>query len=297
MLKRILLVSIALCATGLGAALTAEAQNAPYVLRDTTSLPPPAPGMARILVARERFLEQGLKPEFVYLDRTPLGMLPQKAAVTAEVPPGWHRVWLGRGARVELWMELEAGRGYLIRLRENLNEGTWRADLVRDASAGYGEFAKEKGLKLAITGESGFGALKRDLEKRKTDPKADSLARERAKTGGALPIRFAEAWYQDLLAPARVPMEYEHHPGRLELDATTLRFVRGDTTAVEIPRASIEMIRYGGHRDNRPNPWIKIGYRVNGEERAAMFAELRPETATASYNRLFAELEKSPSGR
>jgi hypothetical protein len=297
MLKRVLLLATALCAAGLGTVGTANAQNAPYVLRDTTSFPPPAAGMARLVVARERFLEQGLKPEFVYVDRTPIGMLPQKAAVTAEVPAGWHRVWFGRGANIEVWLEMEAGGRYLVRLRENLSEGTWRADLVRDAGDGYADFAKEKGIKLAITSESGMGSLTRDLEKRKSDAKSDSLARDRAKTQATLPIRFAEAWYQDLLSPSRVPMEYELNPGRLEVDGTTLKFVRGDTTAVEIPRESIEVVRYGGHRDNRPNPWIKIGYRVGGEERAAMFADIRREAATASYNALFAELQKSLSRR
>jgi hypothetical protein len=297
MMKRLLLLAIALCGTGLGIVDAALAQESPYVLRDTTSFPPPGAGMARVLVARERFMEQGLKPEFVYVDRTPIGLLPQKSAVTAEVPAGWHRVWLGRGAGAEVWIEMEAGGRYLVRLRENLNEGTWRADLVRDAGDGYADFAKEKGLKLAITSESGMGALTRNLEKKKPDANADSLARASAIAGAALPIRLAEAWYQDLLAPARVPMEYELHPGRLELDATTLRFVRGDTTAVEIPRESIEAVRYGGHRDNGPNPWIKIGYRIGGEEKAARFADTHRETATSSYNRLFAELQKSLSGR
>jgi hypothetical protein len=205
-------------------------------------------------------------------------------------------VWLGRGVNAEVWVNMAAGERYLVRMRENVRkDGGWRADLVLDSPEGYGDFAVEKGLKLAITTASGMGALERNLQKTKIKPKADSLARVSAVNGAALPILYSEAWYQDFNSPARTPMDYEHHPGRLVLDDTSLRFHRGDTVAVDIPRSSIETVRYGGHKDNRPNPWIKIGWRVNGEEKAATFTHTKTDSATVYYNRMFAELTRRPA--
>jgi hypothetical protein len=182
----------------------------------------------------------------------------------------------------------------LIRLREIKSDASWRADLVLDSSEGYADFAVQKGLQLAITSKSGMGSLERDLQKRKPNAKRDSLARRSAMAGTRLPIRYSEAWYQDLDAPARISMDYEHHPGQLVLDDRSLRFHRGDTVAVDIPRDSIQTVRYGGHKDNRPNPWIKVGWRVNGKELAATFAPARRDSSTVYYNRMFAELTRRP---
>src|SRR5262249_41560901 len=154
--------------------------DADVVLRDTTSFPPPGSGMARLVVSRERRLRQDLKPEFVFVDRTPVGQLPQHSGVTAEVPAGLHRVWLGRGAGggggggVERWVNMAAGGRYLVRLREVLYDGQWRADMIQDSREGYADFAVENGLKLAITTPAGMGSLQRNLEKVRFDPKADS---------------------------------------------------------------------------------------------------------------------------
>jgi hypothetical protein len=76
-MRKLSLLATLACMTA--AAATAQAAAPPpYVLRDTTSFPPPAPGTARLVVARERLLDQGLKPEFVFVDRTPIGHLPRR---------------------------------------------------------------------------------------------------------------------------------------------------------------------------------------------------------------------------
>jgi hypothetical protein len=87
-------------------------------------------------------------------------------------------------------------------------------------------------------------------------------------------------------------MEYEHSPGTLVLDGSTLRFSHGDRVAVEIPRSDITAVRYGGTKNDRPNAWIKIGYTVSGGERSAAFTTTRQDSATVNYNRLFSELTK-----
>jgi hypothetical protein len=95
----------AIAALGItGTALAAPAQKDGYLLRDTTALPPPAAGMARLVIARDMRVLEVLREEYVFCDRTPLGLLAQKTAIAVEVPPGWHRVWLGRGRSASVWM-------------------------------------------------------------------------------------------------------------------------------------------------------------------------------------------------
>ena len=265
------------------------------VLRDTTSFPPPDPGTARLVIVRERQLRQDPKPEFVYVDRTPIGVLQPKTGVTILVPAGMHKVWLGRGLKVSAWVNAAPDGRYLLRVREVISNGTWYADFVMDSSEGYSDFAQANGFKLAISGAGSMGSLQRDLQKVKNDPKADSLARTKALARSTLPIEVTEAWYRDLDAPATAPMEYEHHPGMLVLDDKALRLYRGDSVSVEIPRPSITSVRYGGTKDDRPNAWIKIGYTAGGTARAASFTTTRADSATMNYNRLFQELSKQPA--
>jgi hypothetical protein len=262
------------------------------VLRDTTGFPAPGAGMARLVIVRERQLRQDPKPEFVYVDRTPVGVILPKTGVTVIVPAGMHRVWLGRGLNVGAWVNAAPDGRYLLRMREVIVNGTWLADFIIDSPEGYAEFAAENGFKLAVSGPGSMGSLERNLQKVKNDPKADSLAKLRAIARATLPIQVAEAWYRDLDAPPTQPMEYEHNPGRLVLDGSALRFSRGDTVALEIPRSAITGVRYGGTKDDRPNAWIKIGYTANGTERAAAFTTTRNDSATVNYNRLFEELSK-----
>src|SRR5262249_4427969 len=253
---------------------------------DTRAFARPGSGMARLVVSRERRLRQDLKPEFVFVDRTPVGQLPQHSGVTAEVPAGLHGVWVGRGAGVETWVNMAAGGRYLVRLREVLYDGQWRADMIQDSREGYADFAVENGLKLAITTPAGMGSLQRNLEKVRFDPKADSLTRLKVMARLTPPIQLSEAWYQDVDAPPDKPGEYELHPGRLVLDGAALRYLRGDSVVLDIPRANITSARYGGTRDDRPNAWIKIGYLANGSGRGAIFTHTARDSATSSYNRL-----------
>jgi hypothetical protein len=233
----------------------------------------------------------------VYVDRTPVGVILPKTGVTAIVPAGMHKVWLGRGLNVATWVNAAPGGRYLLRMREVIVNGTWLADFVMDSAEGYPEFAAASGFKLAVSGPGSMGSLERNLEKVKNDPKADSLATRRALARATPPIVVAEAWYRDLDAPATHPGEYEHNAGRLVLDDSALRFSRGDSVALEIPRGSITSVRYGGTKDDRPNAWIKIGYTANGAERAAAFTCTRQDSATVHYNRLFETLNKSTAAQ
>ena len=281
----VLLVSTFVCVTPAGA-------QPDVVLRDTTGFPAPDPGMARLVIVRERQLRQDPKPEFVYVDRTPVGVILPKTGVTVIVPAGMHKVWLGRGLKVATWVNAAADGRYLLRMREVIVNGTWYSDFVMDSAEGYADFAVANGFKLAVSGPGSMGSLERNLEKVKNDPKADSLARLKAIARATPPIQVKEAWYRDLDAPPTDPMAYEHNPGKLVLDDTALRFTRGDSVAVEIPRGAISTVRYGGTKDDRPNAWIKIGYTANGAERAVAFTCTTNDSATVHYNRLFQELSK-----
>ena len=285
-----LLAALVLLVSSIGVVGTASAQP-DVVLRDTTGFPAPGPGMARLVIVRERQLRQDPKPEFVYVDRTPVGMILPKTGVTAIVAAGMHKVWLGRGLNVATWVDAAPDGRYLLRMREVIVNGTWHADFIMDSAEGYADFATANGFKLAVSGPGSMGSLERNLQKMKNDPKADSLARERAIARATPPIQVAQAWYQDLDAPKEA-LEYERHPGKLVLDASALRFTLRDSVAVEIPRTAITTVRYGGTKNDLPNAWIKIGYTANGAERAAAFACTTQDSATVHYNRLFTELTK-----
>lgn len=283
------------CIATLSGPAIAGQQKRGYMLRDTTSLPPPAAGKSRLLVARDMTVTQDLKPEMVYVDRLPLGILPQKAAVTGEIEPGWHRVWLGRGGNAEVWINFESGGRHLLRLREIGGQGYWDADLVQESVEGYAGFAVGRGMKLAVMDSRGRGALERDLGKpSNAQALKDSTARAHALDMARLPIVIKDAWY--LPFPSNTaPSDYQNKPGRLTLDVVSLHFTRGDSTVIEIPRADITSIRFGSSRGGGSQPWIKIGYKFQGNEIGAIFTDTHVSTATDSYNRLFRELAKGPA--
>jgi hypothetical protein len=287
----------AIAALGItGTAVAAPVQKDGYLLRDTTSLPPPAAGMARLVIARDMRVLEVLREEYVFCDRTPLGLLAQRSAIAVEVPPGWHRVWLGRGRSAAVWMEFVADGRYLLRLREQMVAGAWRGDLVREAAAGYAEFALGRGMQLSVMDARGTEKLQKDLGRPPANAaQKDSTARAEATAKAALPIVIKEAWY--LPIPSDAPASsWQSHTGTITLDDKSLRFVRADTLVIEIPRASVTDVNFGAQKGGAENPWIKVTYRENGEERGATFADAVTFASTETYNRLFAELARGLPG-
>lgn len=267
-----------------------------YMLRDTTSLPPPATGMARLVVARDMRILDTWDPEYVFVDRTPIGVLAQRTAIATEVAPGWHRVWLGRGRKVGVWMEFVPDGRYLLRLREIMNANAWQGDLVRESGEGYAAFALNKNMKLAVMDERGRNALMRDLGRLPADAdQRDSTARENAKARAALPIVIKEAWYLPYPSNAGANV-WQSHTGTLTLDEQSLRYVRAETLVVEIPRRAITDVYFGSQKGATENPWIKIGYQEGGLDKGVTFADAEVSTATENYNRLFAELARGTPG-
>jgi hypothetical protein len=251
--------------------------------------------MARLVVARDMSnISASLKPEFVYVDRVPVGMLPQKTAVTAEVTPGWHRVWLGRGSSAGVWMEFTPDGRYLLRLRETIRNGSWRGDLIREHTEGYGQFAVSRKMKLAVMDQAGHDALVRHLGHPSNATRSqDSTARQHAIASARLPIVIKEAWYQPIPDDDAHPGDWQNNPGVLTLDESSLRFARGDSVVLEIPRGSITDVFFGSQKGGVENPWVKIGFKQNDADKGATFADASLSSSTENYNRLFAELAKS----
>jgi len=278
-------------------ALAKPSQQRGYMLRDTTSLPLPPAGKARLVVARDMRIMEDLKPEFVYVDRKPVGLMPQRTVVTALVDPGWHKVWLGRSSGAQIWMEFVPDGRYLLRVRETMSGETWRGDLVRETGEGYAQFALGKGMQISVLDSRGKDAMVRHLGKpANSTQKQDSLAREKAMANAVLPIVIKEAWYLPIPSDA-APGVWENNPGTLTLDEKSLRFVRGDTTVVEIPREKVTDVYFGSQKGNLENPWIKVGYKEGDLDLGANFADANLSTATDNYNRLFAELAKTLAPR
>jgi hypothetical protein len=294
-MKKFLLALSALAVISLGLsapALAKPSQHRGYMLRDTTSLPPPPTGKARLVVARDMRIMEDLKPEFVYIDRKPIGLMPQRTVVTAIVSPGWHRVWLGRSSGASVWMEFAADGRYLLRLRETMSGETWQGDLVREGGEGYAEFALNKQMQISVLDSRGKDAMVRHLGKPSNQTqKQDSLALETAMTNAVLPITINEAWYLPVGSDA-APSGWQNEPGKLTLDENSLRYVRADTLVIEIPRDKISSVYFGSERAGVVNPWIKIGYKEADLETGVTFADANLSTATDNYNRIFAELAK-----
>jgi hypothetical protein len=75
-------------------------------------------------------------------------------------------------------MEFVPDGRYLLRLRESIEGGTWRGDLVRENGEAYISFAKSRDMQLAIMDKKGRGALQRNIDKLPPDVWAeDSTAR------------------------------------------------------------------------------------------------------------------------
>ena len=49
----------------------------------------------------------------VYMDETPIGLLPRLSYTTAITEPGWHLMW---GDVEPEWFEFQGGRTYLLRI-------------------------------------------------------------------------------------------------------------------------------------------------------------------------------------
>ena len=85
----------------------------------------------------------------------------------------------------------------------------------------------------------------------------------------------------------------------MTLDATSLRYTRADTLVLEIPRSAVTVLHYGGIHRQQVNPWLDVHYDVGNGRRGASFVDSSPLRfeGTATYNRLFDELEKTNPNR
>src|SRR5437016_9666618 len=79
-----------------------------YTLVDTVGVPAPPPDRATLVLTREEYARiNRLKPEELTLDTTPLGVLPQKTWLAAEITPGRHCLH-GLAQGDDLWFEARA---------------------------------------------------------------------------------------------------------------------------------------------------------------------------------------------
>jgi hypothetical protein len=249
----------------------------------------PEPGRAVLYVAREQFARlQPLRPEKLHLDAAPLGILPQGGYLAIAIEPGTRCV-AGIHGIPALCLEYRAGRAYLLRLREVIDEqdhlhAHW---LLDDASAIRGIVGESRLEPVSLT-ERGRQALeKRFAEKAAARAGGPVL---NAEPSGAT-VSFEPVLSQDLGRGRHSSIAAEpERPGRVVVTAERLQVTIGQLV-LDVPLDSIETVRYGGTRPSGPTPWLNVQYSSGGRSELVAFADAREERAVETYNRLFAVLQ------
>ncbi len=208
----------------------------------------------------------------VYMDETPIALLPRLSYTTAITEPGWHLMW--GDVRPE-WFEFQGGRTYLLRI---LDAGTSGKDqwFLGDASQipqGISAF----NLQHVVLMEESLAKLRKKLDK---------YARARKRAGDR-----PESVY-----PAELTgIQYKNKPpglfagigrrGTLRLTETAFSY-QSRKHELEMPMGDI--LSVGFYR----LAWIAISYREQGSIQTAYFG---PIYSFGAYNRMMLAIQHSTS--
>lgn len=275
---------------GAAAAAPVPSRDRRFTFDDTKPDLAPAPGAGRLCLVREQIVRKNpMPPERLYLDGQPLGWLPQRAVVIADVSPGTHRLE-GVVGCPPLVFECPAGEIVLLRLREVIDEqdavrARW---LLEDP-----DFAADlvEQMELLHTRATPRGTL--DLARRwrtvKTSERADSLL---APGDSATVVAVDEVWFEHPLDPVNLRRDFTTYTGRIEIGPREISYAadkRQRGVRVVIRFEDVAGLRFGGTRSASAQPWIDLFYRSNGETLRASFADASAESE-AGYNRMFSAI-------
>jgi len=255
-----------------------------YRLGDSTALAPPPADHATLCFTREQFVRgYPLKPEALFLDGAALAWLPQRAYVAATVAPGRHCV-SGLAGMAGLCLDCSAGRRYLLRLRESVDDADHlRLDWLLDDPERIEPLVRDSPLPRASTTAKGVRALAQRTPRVAANPGATDTARD------TLPLVLEGMWYESPLDPENLKTSFRRETCRMIVDSGAVRVV-SKRHALEVPIARITSLHFGGTRATTNNPWLEIGFEGEDSPRIASFADSNPESAVRTYNRLFAAL-------
>ncbi|HTM58649.1 MAG TPA: hypothetical protein VL123_09565 [Candidatus Udaeobacter sp.] len=278
----VILGSLLLALTALPAAAVPR-----YTTAYVPDVPDPPRQGAQLVLTREQFVRiNRLKPEEISLDGEPIGVLPQKTWLLADIAPGRHCLH-GLVEGDDLWFDARDGRRYLLRLRETIDEGdhlrqAWLFDDPRMA----GRIVREGHLPMVRTTADGLRRIRKHMHPVESQDPLAIEPRGKATFPGILLERP--------LDPVNIRHEFADEPGTLVVESDEIRYAAPHEHVV-IPLADVIRVRYGGTRYSNQIPWIDVEYRdpSSGEQRLDSFADSNPDQATATYTRIFEMLDGS----
>ncbi len=214
----------------------------------------------------------------VYMDETPIALLPRLSYTTTITKPGWHLIW---GDVQSEWLEFQGGRTYLIRILPVQTAGKDRLalddpDRIRQRSPAHD-------MQHVVLTEQSLAKLRKKLDK---------YARVRKRAGDHPETVYGgeltEIQYKNESPGLFAPLLSGFAKGTLRVTETAISY-HSKKHELEIPMGNI--LSAGLH--NVVNePWIAIRYREQGSIQEAYFGSI---SSFGAYNRMMLAIQHSIS--
>lgn len=216
--------------------LTALAEEK-FVRSKVPDFPAPQADRALVYIVRPDFVRLIPNPTFeVFVDDTPIGYLPQRSYLAAQVEPGRRRLW-GPPDNEPASLDLQKGFTYLLVLTESygpnriLMRTSWRSGDPADIH----RLVDTAKLSCVTTTQTGMLELEREARHKKGSAPVTAAPPQPV----VLPVTFTKVWYRSGdRAPSLVAYDAS---GVLTVDANTVRFESAKKT-FEIRTASIRSV-------------------------------------------------------
>jgi hypothetical protein len=265
-------------------AATAVAEDK-YVKSKDAVFPDVQPAHALVYFARPDFMRLIHSPTLkVFVDSTPIGWLPQRSYLAAQVEPGSHVVWGPMNATQRV--DFQAGKTYLLVLvvrygpNNSLSDAAWELgdpsyvrNIVAEGKLSYVKANDEELAKLKEEGAKKAG-------------KAEQHAPE--VHAAALPASFENVWYR---ATRKITWKGYAAVGTLTVTSDAVEF-KSEKENVTIPLKDVQSFaldRFTGLvGSSDESAWNMITFNQAG---TPAFAAFRDRSEPASTQRIFLTLQ------
>jgi len=252
----------------------------------------PESGHALVYFARPDFQRLIPEPTFkVFLDSTPVGWLPQRSYLAAQVEPGNRVVW-GSGSDAKRF-DFEAGKTYLVILYERYGSpnrtivgSSWQSDNPEDVQF----FVKEKKLSYVKANEAEMGKLREEAAKKyeKQEQRAPEVHAE------ALPATFEKVWYRT--AKRGFAWKAYDATGTLTVKSDTIEY-KSDKENITIPIKDVQSLaldRFTGFvNSGDETQWGMVKFTGTGGEEVAAFRAQHDAVTNGDTERIFLTLQSA----